>query len=297
MSRNTTDSYKVGFQQFELFRQNHGLVIIWPPPVEHISLFLAYLSLQGYSHNTARLYLSALSFHCKINSYIDVTKHFIISKVLEGMRRAARIRLPRLPITFNLLRSIVSKLGAVCFNDYERCLFCTAFTLAFFGFFRVGEITVTKHVYLKNVITIDDIRLDEGNKSLSVHVRFSKTDQTGKGVWLKLVKSGTDVCPVLSMISFLRVRPPVKGPLFCHFNLQPLTRYQFSAVLRKTLSVLNINYTQYKAHSFRIGAATTAANLGIPVETIKSAGRWKSSVYQNYIRSADALPMPGLVSF
>ena len=194
------------------------------------------------------------------------------------------------------MRSLVSKLRAVCFNNYESIMFTAAFTLAFFGFFRVGEITVTKRDCLQNVIKTNDIVLDESKMTMMIHIRYSKTDQTGKGVWVKLGKSESDVCPILSMINYLKVRPQVQGPLFCHLNLEPLTRYQFSAVLKKTLSVLNINFKQYKAHSFRIGAATTAANVGVPVEMIKSAGRWKSRVYQSYIRNAGVYSMPGLTS-
>ena len=38
-------------------------------------------------------------------------------------------------------------------------------------------------------------------------------------------------------------------------------------------------------HSFRIGAASTAAALGYNVEDIKWLGRWSSSTYHRYIRT------------
>ena len=40
----------------------------------------------------------------------------------------------------------------------------------------------------------------------------------------------------------------------------------------------------YAGHSFHIGAATTAAAGGVPVEVIKTLGRWKSQAYQLYIK-------------
>ena len=41
-----------------------------------------------------------------------------------------------------------------------------------------------------------------------------------------------------------------------------------------------IDFVPYSGHSFRSGAATTAAKQGISDATIKMLGRWKSSAYQ-----------------
>ena len=42
----------------------------------------------------------------------------------------------------------------------------------------------------------------------------------------------------------------------------------------------------FAGHSFRIGAATTAAQCGIQNALIKTLGRWESSAYTRYIRTA-----------
>jgi len=49
------------------------------------------------------------------------------------------------------------------------------------------------------------------------------------------------------------------GPLFQLQNSQPLTRQKLVDMLRTTLSMAGIDPTHYSGHSFRIGAATTAA--------------------------------------
>lgn len=64
-----------------------------------------------------------------------------------------------------------------------------------------------------------------------------------------------------------------------------MTRYQFAAVLDKAIAAIGLDKNFYKSHSFRISAATTAFQRGLSDEEIKIAGRWKSSVFQTYIRS------------
>jgi hypothetical protein len=55
MASNTKDTYKVGLDSFQAFRVEYNSDLIWPPPPSHIVLFVAYLSLKGKAHSTARM--------------------------------------------------------------------------------------------------------------------------------------------------------------------------------------------------------------------------------------------------
>ena len=48
--------------------------------------------------------------------------------------------------------------------------------------------------------------------------------------------------------------------------------------------------TTYVSHSFRIGAATTAAAVGILAWLIKTLGRWSSNAYMDYIQCPRTAP-------
>jgi hypothetical protein len=74
----------------------------------------------------------------------------------------------------------------------------------------------------------------------------------------------------------VKVCPLVEGPLFCHFDGRPLSKYQFSALLKKSLGVLGLADANFKSHSFRIGMVTTLAMEGMSDENIKFIRRWKS---------------------
>ena len=50
------------------------------------------------------------------------------------------------------------------------------------------------------------------------------------------------------------------------------------------LSVAHIDHEAYSGHSFRIGAATMAAQAGLPAYMIKMLGQWTSDAYQIYVR-------------
>ena len=54
--------------------------------------------------------------------------------------------------------------------------------------------------------------------------------------------------------------------------------------LREALTNAGIDASKFSGHSFRHGAASTAAALGVEDSLIMSLGRWKSSAYLLYVR-------------
>lgn len=171
-------------------------------------------------------------------------------------------------------------LPSVCRSQFEAKLFASAFSLALHGMFRICELTVNKgdnnHTAMINDIQITDIGLE-------INLKSSKTDQFGKGTVVHIFRGVDKInCLVEILTNYLKLL--VGGPLFCHFNKQPVTRYQFSSLLKKCLSVLGLADTNYKSHSFRIGMATVCAIDGYTDEEIKVLGQRKSDAYLRYIR-------------
>ncbi|CAC5390600.1 unnamed protein product [Mytilus coruscus] len=113
----------------------------------------------------------------------------------------------------------------------------------------------------------------------------SKTDQTGCSTTLILSSNDNDdeICVVKTLKDYLHLRPDCQGQLLCHLNQNKLTRFQFLDVLRSALNFLSLNPEEFNTHSFRIGAATTAALEGKTDEEIQSMGRWNSYSFKSYI--------------
>ena len=55
--------------------------------------------------------------------------------------------------------------------------------------------------------------------------------------------------------------------------------------MRAALSQAGVDTAGYSGHSFRIGAASTAARAGFNDSFIQTLGRWKSAAFSTYMRT------------
>ena len=95
----------------------------------------------------------------------------------------------------------------------------------------------------------------------------------------------SDICPVKAIKSYLAVRPNAQGPLLVHASGKPLTKKTLINETRKLLIKSGFKASNYAGHSYRIGAATTAAKAKLPSWLIKTLGRWSSDCYERYIKT------------
>ncbi|VDI01631.1 Hypothetical predicted protein [Mytilus galloprovincialis] len=202
--------------------------------------------------------------------------------MLIGMERLDKRVDSRLPITPQILDKLISLLPSVCLSQYETLLFSGLFSLAYFGFFRIGELVVNKSLAHSHTLSLDDFSFSDNN--VSINLKFSKTDQLGKGSLIIIPSINSHVCPVHLLKKYFIARPKTIGPAFIHFGGNYVTRYQFNAVLKKALNVANITSDNFQSHSFRIGAASQSSKMGFSDDEIQDFGRWESKAYKRYIR-------------
>lgn len=285
VSQNTYAAYDTARITFDRFRACHSLGLCWPATNQHVVLFISSCYEKGFSPATIATYCSGISFHHKINSWTDPTDTFVVKKLLEGCRRSRKRTDDRAPISQKLLACITKTLSDICYGSYECTLFSAAYTLAYFGLFRVSELVFTKATVSDRPLLFSDISFDNDRSVLQVCIRKCKTNQNGNPIKLHISAStGDSICCIKNMMAYLKVRPAGQGYLFCHKNNTPLTRYQFSSILSKAIKKIGLPSTQFKTHSFRIGRASDLAARGVSMETIKQMGRWHSDSYKKYIR-------------
>lgn len=282
---NTNSVYRNAVLSYNNFAVEYGWSLEWPISIQRMVLYISYLFERGYAPSSITTYVAGISFYHKVNNWSDPSDAFVVTKLLEGCRRSRKRMDVRAPITESILTKLVVALSQICFSTYEAILFKAAFTLAYFGLFRVGELVYTTEQYSNRPLLRSDIMLEDSLRAVRVTIRCSKANQRGPPDTLRIPDSNiTDICCVKAINEFMKIRPVNDGLFFCHLNKSPLTRNQFCAVLSKAVRYLGLPVSQYKSHSFRIGRATMLSQQGIDSEKIKILGRWQSRAYAGYIR-------------
>ena len=158
--------------------------------------------------------------------------------------------------------------------------------LGFFGFLRAGEFTINSPFDPTVHLTVNDIQADSlvNPCSFRIYIKCSKTDPFRQGCYVFIGSGKQDLCPVRALVHYLHLRGSTPGPLFLLSDGTPLSRLWLASSVRSILSSADVP-GQFTGHSFRIGAATSAAAHGIPDHLIKTLGRWSSDAYQLYIRT------------
>ena len=217
-----------------------------------------------------------------------------LERVLTGIKKLRPgVTRVRLPITIDIMQLLVSFIHRGCFGVPENQMFLAAITLAFYGFLCCGEFTSpsTSTFSARRRLAIQDVIFYPTFNSplyMTVRCKFSKTDSFGRGHTLYLFSTHTLTCPVAAMKKYLSLNKyDPHAPLLCLGDGTPLTRSKFVKMLRSVLQKLGFQPTIYAGHSFRIGAATTAAATatGLPDYLIKALGRWSSECYIQYIHT------------
>ena len=176
----------------------------------------------------------------------------------------------RLLITLKILRTLKEQLRQSSYTFQEKLMLWPAFTIAFYGFFRASE-----YVNLR----WDDVTYDEEQMSITLHQ--SKTDPFRRGHTVHIFKTTSSTCPLKALKRYKDsvTSTPPNAFQYHAGRFTPLSRPAVTRVIGQLLSQAGLNYMDYASHSFRIGAAITAAAAGLPAWMIKSLGRWSSNAH------------------
>lgn len=215
----------------------------------------------------------------KTDNFILILSHRKSLKILNQVH---------LPITPAILLKIRA-LWAPKAKDPDLIMLWAATTVCFFGFFRGGEITTTGVNSFSPTTDLawGDVTIDNSSspQTLQIYLKRSKTDQVGKGANIYIGKTGDELCPVSATLAYMESRGPNPGPFFKFKDNTPLTKAKFSSLIRAALQEIGLPYMNFAGHSFRIGAATAAAKVGLEDSTIRKLGRWNSAAFMTYIRT------------
>ncbi len=286
--------YASAKRRFLSFCQALGIGRPFPVDEESLCRGAAHLGQQNLKHRPIKCYLSGIRFmqiHLSLGDPFKNKAVPMLDYVLTGIKlvqaRSGSPAKPGLPITLDLLERLRAEWLRTPHLPDNIMLWAAACT-GFFGFLRAGEFTVpSSRDYDPEVhLNLQDLAIDSHSNPSLVRLRIkqSKTDPLRQGVDVFLGATNTNICPVQALVWYIAVRSPSPGPLFVFQSGSPLTRTSLISYVQSALRRSGISSSAYTGHSFRIGAATTAAKCGLEDSLIQSLGRWKSAAYLAYIK-------------
>jgi hypothetical protein len=293
----TRQSYGPAVRSYEQFCT---LTNLTPWPATRNSLghwitgrsFGSNLPLQGQVQpTTMQTYLSALrSVHVDLGYDVTVFENSHLQRLIQGAKNLfpPTKKQGRLPITRTILSAILSPQASAEEDSIDRINLNAAFSLAFAGFMRLGEITY-KDAELKDPrrlraekVTRQGVTCSAAQDYLTVHLPRSKTDYNNQGIDILVAAAGDTACPVHHMLALMQQDPQEAGqPLFRLHN-GAFTRNRVLRLLSSRLTHCGINAAAYKGHSFRKGAANEAYKQHLSHEQIQALGRWTSEAVNRY---------------
>ncbi|XP_069125084.1 uncharacterized protein [Argopecten irradians] len=283
----TWDAYNTGFTSYKTFLSLNGINWVFSMPPVSEDLLMCFVA-HCFQHlkikaGTIELYLCDIRYmYLKAGIPKPLVSHegqthARLQTLVTGVKKLQGItRRARLPITFDILTRICQLLRKGVFSPFMDILMETACTVAFFGFLRCGEFCVSGSFDPTRHLCVEDFL------NMIVFVKVFQLCYT-------LLKG---VCPYLAVNQYMALRSTHVGqsnrlsPFFITDFGVPLTRNVFITSLRTVFSRLGLNDSVYCGHSFRIGAATSAASSHVEDHLIKTLGRWSSDCYQRYIHTS-----------
>ena len=249
--------------------------------------FVAFLYREGLSSGTINSYLAAVR-HTQISLGLGDPHsgempplEYVVMGSKKKTAKASRTRLPITPDILLRLRGVWQGLP----DQHVASILWAAACMCFFGFLRAGEVVVPSDssVHLSH----GDVRVDDPARPqfLEVRIKASKTDPFRKGVSVFLGLGAGPLSPVSAILNYMAKRGSALGPFFQFSNGYFLTRDRFVSAVRSARGLAAVDSSLYAGHSFRIGAATTAAQRGIPDSLIKTRSVAEFGVYSLYTDS------------
>ncbi|CAC5405045.1 unnamed protein product [Mytilus coruscus] len=185
------------------------------------------------------------NFSCGVRSdeysNVDIISPSIQKQIIDDCKNQKSLKL-RLSITFEILEKIVNCLRKGFCSKFTDLMLRTACIVAFYGFLRCGEFTVSKATQFDPDINlcIEDVVFH--TDLVVLKLKQSKTDPFRKGINIQLHKLGRLICPYKTLLEYIQVRKefsPINqtDPLFITIDKKPLERQYFLTCIKKVLDI------------------------------------------------------------
>ena len=217
---------------------------------DRLTLFVGYMADQKKQSSTIRSYISAIKAKLKEVGIQLKENQYLLTSITKACKYKNHKAGIRLSIHKEMLKEIILQVAGIFPSEqpYLECLYKALFTVAYFGLFRVGELTKGSYPVLAK----------------DVHITTNK-------------KKILFICQFTALKNFLNLRRGFTSKHESFFIFRDgslVTPDNFRNILKKTLVKARFDERLYNSHSFCIGRSCDLLKI---VETIKKIGRWHGS--------------------
>ena len=178
----------------KLDRKRHYL----PGSLNTIIIFVQHLKEEGKAPSTIRTYLSAIAERHKACRYPDLTADYLVIKSVKGVARSRPHVDQRQPISSRDFFLIIKSVPLSKCSCYTVVLLRAMFSLVFFGFLRVNEVTARPHNF-----SMSQCRIKPSKLRL---VFNSYKHNYGHPFSLDVLPTMKTACPYRRMVDYIKLR-------------------------------------------------------------------------------------------
>jgi integrase len=277
VSASLSERTKRGYQNDIAHFQAWGASI--PASPETVATYLAGLS---SSHKTATIIrrVTALSKAHDAIGAANPTKSELVRATMRGIKRTIGTASKEAkPILRDDLFQMLAHMGSSAKDTRDKALLL----LGFAGAFRRSEL-----------VNLDVADIEHVRHGIVVTLRFSKTDQEGRGRKIGIPFGRTKWCPVKQLSEWLKFANIEVGPLFRGISRHGvvadlrLSGEAVCIIVKHRAGAAGFDPCGYSGHSLRAGLATSAAMAGVSAWKIRAqTGHASDAMLARYIRDGD----------
>lgn len=278
-SSNTLKAYRKDWEDFCRFCNANDLNSI-PATAKTV---VSYLTVQADEHKISTLErrIASISQAHQAAGFSTPTSDMQVRVLMQGIRRVkGTAQTAKSPVLTHDIKQMINTLPDNLLGLRDRALLLVGFA----GGFRRSEIVC---------LNVKDLNFTR--EGLIINLRYSKTDQEGKGRKVG-IPYGTNynTCPVRSLQLWLEESGITSGPLFRSVNrygsLQEgrLSDKTVALIVKRSAEAAGLDASNYSGHSLRAGLATSAAMNGASERSIMNQTGHKSlNMVRRYIREGN----------
>ena len=256
---------------------------------DRLTLFVGYLVNEKLKASTIRSYISGIK-SVLMDDGIEINEdRYLLTSLTKACKYVNNGVRMRLPIQKGLLQLFLGEIDHIFGNirnqPYLNTLYKTVFITAYYGLFRIGEVSKGSHPVLAR-----DVHISDHKNKLLFLLRTLKMNWLDSKPQTVRISSTSRVSgrfhPFELLREFLEKRDQYEcnsEPFFVFSDGSAVTPANLRKVLSLGLQSCKVDDKLYSFHSLRIGRSVDLWKVGVKISEICKIGRWRSNTVYRYL--------------